>query len=262
MNLPTYPQRTGSFKMVAAALIAALLATAAFFIWNVSRQQPAGPVSAGPTEPPAPATKRFAPEGVLYLTKRATVTYESGIIGIPVGAEVKIVGPAKGGKIPVDYRGNHLVLPANQLTNDLYLVDSLIRQQRARASLLNKKPAPPPVATSSSEGIAGRFISSIGSLWQNLCDWIHPPPPPPPPPVDPQKVKNRHELIRYYERAIRELEAQSAHQAVNESKTHATSSSSSPQISMPSHNSENNPRLKQIAEYKNRIAKMKAEIGE
>jgi hypothetical protein len=262
MKLPSYPPKTGSFNRVGAILVAAVLATAAFFIWNVSRQQPACPLS---TEPPAPAAKRFAPEGVLYLTKRATVTYESGIMGIPIGAEVQIVGPAKGGKIPVDYRGNHLLLPANQLTNDLNLVDSLIRPQRARTSVVNKNSPPPPVATSFFAEIPSRFFSLIGLWWQTLCDWIHPPPPPPPPSVDPKKVKNRHEIIRFYERTIRDLEEQMTHATVNSSNTNAPSPSSHYSVVLSSRSAnqaDNSARRKQIAEYKIRIAKMKAEIGE
>jgi len=96
-----------------------------------------------PTPTPAPeakptpeitsARKRLAPEGVLYLTKRATITSEFGITGVSVGAEVKILEPEKDGITAVEYRGNKLVLPSSQLTNDLDVVDSLARQTASPA---------------------------------------------------------------------------------------------------------------------------------
>jgi hypothetical protein len=101
--------------------------------------------------------------------------------------------------------------------------------------------------------------------WQTLCDWIHPPPPPPPPPVDPKKVKNRHEIIRFYERTIRDLEEQMTHVRVNSSNTNAPSPSSHYSVVLSSRSAtqaDNTARRKQIAEYKIRIAQMKAEIGE
>jgi hypothetical protein len=57
MKIPTYPPRTGSFNMAGAIFIAALLATAAFFIWDVSKQQP--PPSSAPTSaPPTPTPEQ------------------------------------------------------------------------------------------------------------------------------------------------------------------------------------------------------------
>jgi len=80
-----------------------------------------------PSTTPEPVTKRRAPEGVLYLIKRAMIPTEDGVTGIPVGAEVKVLVPQEGGKIRVEYKGNPLILPASQLTNDLDLVASLTK---------------------------------------------------------------------------------------------------------------------------------------
>ena len=275
---------------------AVLLVAAAFFFWGVSRQQPeiapaptpdALPVTkrqqseivAAPAPIATPIPKRFAPAGVLYLTKRATVTSASGITGIPVGAEVKVVGPENGGNIPVEYKGNKLLLPASQLTSDLNLVDSLTMpaasstptalppapQQPCAAT--SEPPAPeqeplPATPKSFIENITGR----ISLWWQNLCDWVNPPPPPPPPPpptpatrVEEQhqqqqvqqaqkKIENtaifhksEHQWIAFHERSIRDLEKKLI------GRTDASG------INMIQN---------QIAENRIRIAKIKAKIGE
>lgn len=83
--------------------------------------------------------------------------------------------------------------------------------------------------------------------------------------IDPQKVKNRREMIRFYERAIRDLEEGMGYKSkVNIIPSGATNydpyANAIPRTSA-SH-STFHAHKKQIEEYRRRIAVMKAEIGE
>ena len=258
----------GFIKLFALVLIAALLALAAYFFWDVSRQPPphvpepfAAPVSSTPVK------KRFAPEGVLYLKERTTITTASGITGVPVGSEVKVI-ERKGEKITVEYHGNQLTVPARQLTDDLDLVESSTKAKSPPTPPQTKiSEASQPASTSSPDNGGTSFSSQVSSCWQGLCSWvasffITPPPPLPPPPIDSKKVKNRHETIRFYEREIRYLEEHVEQlSTVNKTTPNTIYNSSKNQVNRSS-SPANSARLEQIAEYKSRIAKMKAEIGE
>ncbi len=209
------------------------------------------------------------------------MTSASGITGIPVGAEVKVVGPENGGNIPVEYKGNKLLLPASQLTGDLNLVDSLTKPAASSApsalppaapqqpcATPSESPAPeqetpPPAPQSFFEKITGR----ISLWWQNLFDWFNPLPPTPTPPLPPtpetrvqqqhqqqqvQQVqkksentaifhKSEHQWIAFHERSVRDLEKKLI------GRTDASG------IKMIQN---------QIAEKRILIAKIKARIGE
>lgn len=83
--------------------------------------------------------------------KRATISTENGVTGIPVGAEVKVLAPQEGSKIRVEYRGHPLILPASQLTNDLDLVASLTKQAAKPATPQATAPGTSTVKSPASE---------------------------------------------------------------------------------------------------------------
>lgn len=97
---------------------------------------------------PKSDVKRLAPEGIFYLLKRTTISTDSGVTGIPVGAEVKVLDRAEGEMVSVDYRGNKLLIPASQLTNDLDLVDSLGKAHSPVVDSLPTSAAPSVVSDS------------------------------------------------------------------------------------------------------------------
>jgi hypothetical protein len=90
-----------------------------------------------------------------------------------------------------------------------------------------------------------------------------PPPPAPPPQIDPQKVKNRREVIRFYERAIMDLERSMGYRStVNVYRPQSTNYDPYRNQVRSVPTSAHQAHRKQIEEYKRRIAVMKAEIGE
>ncbi|MFZ4774379.1 MAG: hypothetical protein ACOYM3_03395 [Terrimicrobiaceae bacterium] len=92
-----------------------------------------------------------------------------------------------------------------------------------------------------------------------------PPPPPAIAQIDPQKIKNRHEIIRFYERAIMDLEGTIAQRSIVNVRS-ASATNNDPYQNRTHSNGGNgaahNAHRKQIEEYKRRIGVMKAEIGE
>lgn len=86
---------------------------------------------------------------------------------------------------------------------------------------------------------------------------------PPTAKVSPQKIKNRHEMIRFYERAIADIEdAMGRSTRVNVRSVDPESGISEKPVLSRSRSDADGTRRKQIEEYQRRIAAMKAEIGE
>jgi hypothetical protein len=106
---------------------------------------PKGPDEEAGKQKPSPVEKRLARDGILHVTKRITISTPAGITGVPVGAEVKVIGRVEGEMISVEYQGNRLLIPASQLTNDLNLVDSLGKTAPPAGSSSPSSTTPPSV---------------------------------------------------------------------------------------------------------------------
>jgi len=118
---------------------------------------------------PLPVEKRLSRDGFLFLTKRTTISTAAGIIGVPVGAEVRVLGRAEGEMVSAEYQGNRLLIPASQLTNDLALVDSLSKAASSKAASLPSAPPPvPDTAIPQLEASIQEAEWRIGELEQEL----------------------------------------------------------------------------------------------
>lgn len=112
-----------------------------------------------------------------------------------------------------------------------------------------------------------RYLLFIAALATSGYFYFKKDPPPPPAVVkiDPQKIKNRREVIRFYERAIADLEETIGyHSTVNVGSNSADGYDSPASVtrSGSANGASSKAHRKQIEEYKRRIAVMKAEIGE
>ncbi len=112
-----------------------------------------------------------------------------------------------------------------------------------------------------------RYLLFIAALGTSGYFYFQKDPPPPPEVVkiDPQKIKNRREVIRFYERAIADLEETMGYRStVNVGSNSAESYDNSASVtrSGSANSASSKAHRKQIEEYKRRIAAMKAEIGE
>lgn len=89
---------------------------------------------------------RLSPPDTVYCLERTSVTNETGLIGIPAGAELKVL--SKDNETTVaEYRGQHVSLANTLLTRDLDLVDAIKREQAEaarKAAAAPPTPAPPP----------------------------------------------------------------------------------------------------------------------
>lgn len=80
--------------------------------------------------------------------------------------------------------------------------------------------------------------------------------------ISQQKIKNRHEMIRYYERSIADIQETMGRTARVSSKSVDSEGGNPTAAHSHAKTTTVDPRLKQIEEYRRRIAAMKAEIGE
>ncbi len=112
-----------------------------------------------------------------------------------------------------------------------------------------------------------RFVYLIGLAALATGGYFYftqePPASPPPAQIDPQKAKNRREIIRFYERAIADLERSIGYRVTvkgnpSQSTNYDPYSAQALSRMPPAHREQ----IKQIEEYRRRIAAMKAEIGE
>ena len=71
-----------------------------------------------------------APEGVYYLTERHTVFSDSGVTGFDPGTQVRLVED-RGDTMLVRINARRVEIPADQLTNDLRVLDEITRRQQA-----------------------------------------------------------------------------------------------------------------------------------
>jgi hypothetical protein len=87
-------------------------------------------VAPAPVPPPAP---RLAPEGVFYATQRIEVTTESGVVGLKVGAQVKLVRRTDTAMVVTDGR-QEFTVPPHVLTNDLDVAMRMVQQAASAAA--------------------------------------------------------------------------------------------------------------------------------
>lgn len=106
-------------------------------------------------------------------------------------------------------------------------------------------------------------------LAQSSMSWLEgffakPPDPEPAPTPDPKMVRNRQEVIRFYERVIEDLERQDGQSGVASVRRQAGTllAPSKESLKVWSRSSATGARQKQIQEYRTRIAKLKEEIGQ
>jgi len=132
MNPPLRSPRTGSLAIVAAIFLAVLLAAAAFLLWGVSSQQPENFAVPTATLPTSPARQpRLAPKGVLYVTKRFSVSTAKGLYGFSQGKKVSFIREEMGQYIVSDDTMEGKA-PKNSFTNDLDVVDALLENLHQR----------------------------------------------------------------------------------------------------------------------------------
>lgn len=95
---------------------------------------PRVPAAAGPAGGAAlPAARNLAPEGTYYVIQSISITDDSGIVGITPGTRVTLVEDKGASKLVSDGR-NKFEVTANQITNDLDVVDQ-IRKAQAQAQM-------------------------------------------------------------------------------------------------------------------------------
>jgi hypothetical protein len=94
------------------------------------------------TRAPAP---RLAPTGSAFTMERASAESETGLVGIPAGAELKVLSRGVS-ESTVEYRGHTLNLPNTSLTRDLDAVDA-IRRDEAQKRKKEAGQLPPPSDT-------------------------------------------------------------------------------------------------------------------
>ncbi|CAN5605241.1 hypothetical protein BH09VER1_BH09VER1_21080 [soil metagenome] len=93
--------------------------------------------SADPPKPPA----RLAPDGVVYLTKRISVTTDTSVIGVPEGTKV-IVLAREAGRITGQVGGMVLDIPEAETSNDLDLITAILKKRSAEAAAASNKVDP------------------------------------------------------------------------------------------------------------------------
>lgn len=86
---------------------------------------PGAPVAASQSPPvtggaptPQPAPRRVAPEGEFFLTQRVTVTTSDGIVGLPPGTSVRLLGET-GTQAKVVHGSHEFEVEKSQLTKDV-----------------------------------------------------------------------------------------------------------------------------------------------
>jgi hypothetical protein len=78
------------------------------------------------TPTPTPVAKRYAPEGIFYVTEEVTVRLPAGIMGVSPGTQVKLVKDKGDTKSVTDGKDTFDV-KSSQLTNDLDDVAKILK---------------------------------------------------------------------------------------------------------------------------------------
>jgi hypothetical protein len=73
--------------------------------------------------------KHLAPDGILFLTERVSITTNAGVTGIAPGSKVKLIA-RDGDKVRVSDGTTEIVVHPSQLTNDLDVARSLAAAER------------------------------------------------------------------------------------------------------------------------------------
>lgn len=83
-----------------------------------------------PTPEPIPTPfARLAPEGVYYIIKPTSIFHDSGVLGLPIGTEVRLVKEV-GDTAMISYEGHSIEVALTSITRDLDVLDAKVREDQ------------------------------------------------------------------------------------------------------------------------------------
>lgn len=104
----------------------------------VSTPLPATPAPAPVVQAATPEPNHFAPPGVFFVVRQASIETQSGIIGLRPGTRLQQTGPGE----YTDREGHKLTLPANQVTNDLRIANQVVGADAAAQDAIRQMYGP------------------------------------------------------------------------------------------------------------------------
>ncbi len=95
---------------------------------------------------PRPPAPRLSPEGTVFTLDRASAQSDTGLVGIPPGAELNVIsrGPSES---TVEYRGHRVTLPNSSVTRDLDAVEAIRRDEADKRRKASLQPVAQPPAS-------------------------------------------------------------------------------------------------------------------
>lgn len=101
---------------------------------------PASPTPAPVVQTATPEPNYFAPPGVFFLVRQASIETPGGITGLRPGTRLQQTGPNE----YTDREGHQLTLPANQVTNDLRIAHQVVGADAAAQNAIRQMYSPRP----------------------------------------------------------------------------------------------------------------------
>lgn len=255
-----------SNRLLVKGVVARILGYLAFDYWSTIRQsresqQKTNPTVRRPLDPLPIATKvnehfsKMTVAGKTYsdVTVRAVTPSTISIIHRDGSATLMLAGTAQEIQKQFSY---------NATTALAY--EQLRTSHKQQSGELKNQQSPLPLKSipdSTRQPIVVEMVRGIGDLVGGL--FSKPPEPTPEPTPDPGIVRNRKEIIRFYERTIEGLEKLNSHYHVDSGTEESEGlSPSTPESGRTMSSSARDPHKKQIEDYRQRIARLKSEIGE